>query len=62
MTINIRIKKNSNLWVLIGLYETKLWKKKAKLCYLDRDSSLVYIKTEDICSDISKDVETIFVV
>ena len=36
--------------------------KKAKLCYLDRDSSLVYIKTEDICSDISKDVETIFVV
>ena len=58
----LELKKNSNLWVLIRLCETKLWKKKAKLCYMDRDSSLVYIKTEDICSDISKDVETIFVV
>ena len=31
--------------------------KKAKLCYLDTDSFIVYIKTEDIYSDISKDVE-----
>ena len=34
--------------------------KKAKLCYLDTDSFIVYIKTEDIYSDISKDVETRF--
>ena len=31
--------------------------KKAKLCYLDTDGFIVYIKTEDIYSDISKDVE-----
>ena len=34
--------------------------KKAKLCYLDTDSFIVYIKTEDIYSDISKDLETRF--
>ena len=34
--------------------------KKAKLCYLDTDSFIVYIKTEDIYSDISKDVKTRF--
>ena len=34
--------------------------KKAKLCYLDKNSFIVYIKTEDIYSDISKDVETRF--
>ena len=35
-------------------------KKKAKLCYMDTDSFLVYIKTEDISVDISKDFETRF--
>ena len=37
------------------------WKqklKKAKLCCID--SVIVYIKTEDIYADISKDVETSF--
>ena len=27
---------------------------------MDTDSFIVYIKTEDICSDIAKDVETRF--
>ena len=33
---------------------------KAKLCYMDRDSFIVYIKTNDICKDITEDVETSF--
>ena len=31
---------------------------KAKLCYMDTDSSIVYIKTNDIYKDIADDVET----
>ena len=34
--------------------------KKAKLCYMDRDSFLVYIKTNDICNYIAEDVKTRF--
>ena len=30
---------------------------KAKLCYTDTDSFIIYIKTEDIFEDISNDVE-----
>ena len=30
----------------------------AKLCYMDTDSFIVYVKTEDIYVDIAKDVET----
>ena len=33
---------------------------KAKLCYMDTDSFIVYIETEDIHEDIAKDVETSF--
>ena len=32
--------------------------RKAKLCYMDTDSFIVYIKTESIYSNIPKDVET----
>ena len=31
-------------------------KEKAKLCYMERDSFIVYIKTDDIYKDIAKDV------
>ena len=31
---------------------------KAKLCYMDTDSFIVYIKTDDIYKDIGEDVET----
>ena len=33
---------------------------KTKLCYTDTDSILVYIKTDGIYIDISKDIETRF--
>ena len=31
---------------------------KVKLCYMDTDSFIVYIKTDDIYKDILEDVET----
>ena len=34
--------------------------KKAKLCYMDTDSFIAYIKTDDVCKDIAEDVETRF--
>ena len=33
---------------------------KAKLCYMDTDSFIVFIKTDDIYEDIAEDVETRF--
>ena len=33
---------------------------KAKLCYMDTDSFIVYIKIEDIYKDIAEDVKTRF--
>ena len=33
---------------------------KARLCYMDTDSFIVYIKTEDLYVYIAKDVETRF--
>ena len=34
--------------------------KKVKLCCMDTDSFIVYIKTDDIYKDIAEDVETKF--
>ena len=31
---------------------------KVKLCYMDTDSLIVYIKTDDMYKDIAEDVET----
>ena len=33
---------------------------KAKLCYMDTDSFIVYIQTEDIYADTTKDAESRF--
>ena len=33
---------------------------KAKSCYMDTNSFIAYIKTEDIYVDVAKDVETRF--
>ena len=33
---------------------------KAKLCYIDTNSFIVYIKTDDNYKDIAEDFETIF--
>ena len=38
----------------------KLNKILEKLCYIDSDSFIVYIKTDDIAEDIAEDVETRF--
>ena len=44
---------------MVRLCETKIWRK-AKLCYMDIGSFIVYIKTEDIYSDIEKYIKTRF--
>ena len=36
------------------------YEEKAKLCYLDTNSLIVYVKTDSICKDIAEDVETRF--
>ena len=41
-------------------YVKPKYKGKAKLCYMDTDSLIVYIKTENIYTDIAKDVEARF--
>ena len=34
------------------------YREKAKLCYMDTDSFIAYIKTEDIYEHVAEDVET----
>ena len=41
-------------------YMKPRYKENTKLCYMDTDSFIVHIKTEDIYTDIVKDVETRF--
>ena len=44
---------------MVWLSKTKI-RLKVKLCYIDTDSFIVYIKTDDTCEDIAEDVETRF--
>ena len=41
-------------------YVKPKYDKKAKLCYMDRDSFVVHVKKDDIYKDIAEDVETRF--
>ena len=41
-------------------YAKPKYTEKTKLCYMNTGSFMVYIKTEEICIDIVKDVETRF--
>ena len=41
-------------------YVKTKYRGKAKLCYMDKGSFIVFIKTEDIYSDIAEDVEIKF--
>ena len=41
-------------------YVKPKYEEKARSCYMNADSFIVYIKTEDIYVDIEKDVETRF--
>ena len=52
----------SKLWMYHFWYDhVKLkYSKKAKLCYMDTNSFVVYIKADDIYKDIAEDVETRF--
>ena len=41
-------------------YVKPKYDEKAKLCYMDTDRFIVYVKTDDIYKDIAEDVETRF--
>ena len=41
-------------------YVKPKYSNKVKLCYMDTDSFIVYIKTDDTYKDIAKDVEARF--
>ena len=41
-------------------YAKPKYSKKAKLCYMDIDSFIWYLKTDDIDKDVAEDVEIIF--
>ena len=41
-------------------YVKQKYGKHAGLCYMDTDSFIIYVKTEDIYKDIAEDVETRF--
>ena len=41
-------------------YVKPKYDEKGKLCYMDTDSFIVYIKTDDIYKDIAEDVKTSF--
>ena len=41
-------------------YVKSKYGEKVKLCFIDTDSSIVYIKTDGIYQDIAEDVETRF--
>ena len=41
-------------------YVKPKYTEKAKLCYMDTDSLIVYVKTDDIYKDIAEDVQTRF--
>ena len=41
-------------------YLKRKYNENAKLCYMDTDSFIVYVKTDNIYKDIAKDVETRF--
>ena len=41
-------------------YVKPKYDEKSKLCYMDTDSFIIYIKTDDIYKDIAKDVENRF--
>ena len=43
-----------------GMTVKPKYDEKAKYCYMDTNSSIVYIKADDINKDIAEDVETRF--
>ena len=38
-------------------YIKQKYQNNATLCYMDTESFIIYIKTEDVCEDIADDIE-----
>ena len=49
------------MYGLLYDYVKPKWRQKAKLCYTDTGSFIVYMKTEDIYAVIAKYVKTRFI-
>ena len=52
--------KNTNIFSNMNFGMITLNQDKAKLCYMDTDSFVIYIKTEDFHKDIANDVKKWF--
>ena len=50
---------NMPAWVFVRLCKTKIWWK-AKFCYMETDTFIVYIKADDIYKDVAEDVKARF--
>ena len=46
--------------VMYGFWYDYVKPKYGKLCYMDTNSFIVYVKIDDICKDIAEDVEKRF--
>ena len=58
VSLGLSIPELSKILMYQFWYHVKLkYGKKAKLCYMDTDSFIVYIKTNDTYKDIAEDVE-----
>lgn len=51
-SVNSRNEQDSHVWVLVWLHKTKV-RDKAKLCYTDTNSLIVYVQFEDVYADIA---------
>ena len=55
----IQLSKVFNVWVLVWLHQTKIWRKRSTV-FMDPDSFTVYLKANDIYKGITEDVENRF--
>ena len=58
-SLNTRTEQNSNVWVLLWFLKSR-YGEKAKLCYMETDSFVVLVKTDDIYKNKVEDAGTKF--
>ena len=58
-SLNTRTEQNSNVWVLLWFLKSK-YGKNVKLCFMETESFIVHVKTDDIYKNKVEDVETKF--